>query len=88
MPAKSTLLADKIDMDIMGIARDGMRSAAGSLEKSAGKIAKAADPASADAIDLSSEMVALLDARNQFRTNARVIQTADEMQKTTLNLLA
>jgi flagellar hook protein FlgE len=75
-------------MDIMGIALGGMQNAAGSLEKSAGKIAKAADPATADAIDLSSEMVALLDARNQFRTNARVIQTADEMQKTTLNLLA
>jgi flagellar hook protein FlgE len=33
-------------------------------------------------------MVAMLAARNQFQSNARVIQTADDMQKTLLNLLA
>ncbi|MCU1238233.1 MAG: hypothetical protein JWP63_6200 [Candidatus Solibacter sp.] len=75
-------------MQITGIALSGMQQASSTLEKAAGKIAKATDPAAVDQIDLSSEMVALLDARNQFQTNARVIQTGDDMQKTMLNLLA
>jgi flagellar hook protein FlgE len=33
-------------------------------------------------------MVAMLAARNQYQTNARVIQTADDMQKKVLDLLA
>ncbi len=72
-------------MDLMSIALGGMQQAQGSFERAAGRIAKAADP-SPDALDLSSEMVALLQARNQFHSNARVIQIGDDMQKTLLNL--
>jgi len=75
-------------MQIIGTALGGMQQASSTLEKAAGKIAKAADPAAQDQISLSSEMIALIDARNQFQTNARVIQTGDDMQKTMLNLLA
>jgi len=71
----------------MNIALGGMEKAQGSLEKAAARIAKAADPAG-DMVDLSTEMVSLMDARNQFQTNARVIHTGDDMQKTLLNLLA
>jgi flagellar hook protein FlgE len=57
------------------------------VEKAAGRIATAAEPAS-DTIDLSTEIAALIAGRNQFQSNARVIRTGDEMQKMLLDLLA
>ena len=64
-----------------------LEKAQGTLEKAAGRIAKAADP-QADSVDLSVEMVALLQARNSFKINASVVKIADEMQNSVLNLLA
>ena len=64
-----------------------MRNAQSTLEKSAERIA-AVSPETSDSVDLSSQMVAMLAARNQFQSNARVIRTADDMQKQLLNLLA
>ena len=76
-------------MDTMGIALSGMQQAQGAVEQVAGRLAKAAGPPpSGDRLDLSSEMVALIQARNEFQTNARVVKTGDDMQKTLLNLLA
>ena len=75
-------------MDIVSVGLGGLHNAAGALEKAAGRIAKAEDPVAVDAIDLSSEMVSLLNACQQFQANARVIQTGDDMRKTALNLLA
>ena len=74
-------------MDVMSIALGGIEKAQGTFEKAAARIAKAADPAG-DMVDLSTEMVSLLAARNQYQSNARVIHTGDDMQKTLLNLLA
>jgi hypothetical protein len=79
----------------MSSAVGGLQLAQNSLEKVAGRLAKATgappgiqqDPA-ADPVDLSTEMVNLLAARNQFQINARVIQTDDQMRKMTLSLLA
>ena len=71
----------------MSIALGGMRNAQTTLEKTAERIA-AVSPETSDSVDLSSQMVAMLAARNQFQSNARVIRTADDMQKTLLNLLA
>ena len=73
-------------MEIVNIALGGLEAAQGSLQKAAERIAKAADPG-ADSIDLSTEMVALLAARNQFASNARVVQTGDEMSKMLLDVL-
>jgi flagellar hook protein FlgE len=39
-------------------------------------------------VDLSTEMVSMLSARNQFLLNARVIRTAEDMQKSLLDVLA
>jgi flagellar basal body rod protein FlgG len=71
-----------------------MEKAQGAVEKVAGRLANTAgrpidstEP-KADTVDLSSDMVALLRARNEFQSNARVIKTGDDMQKTLLNLLA
>jgi flagellar hook protein FlgE len=74
-------------MDVMSVALGGMRNAQSTLEKTAERIA-AVSPETSDSVDLSSQMVAMLAARNQFQSNARVIRTADDMQKQLLNLLA
>jgi flagellar basal body rod protein FlgC len=71
----------------MGAALGGMRNAQSTLERTAERIAGAVTPPP-DSVDLSAEMVAMLAARNQFQANARVIQTADEMQKRLLDILA
>ena len=71
----------------MSIALGGMRNAQSTLEKTAEHIATVS-PETSDSVDLSSQMVAMLAARNQFQTSALVIQTADDMQKKLLNLLA
>jgi flagellar hook protein FlgE len=71
----------------MSAALGGMKNAQDTLQKTAERIA-AVSPETSDAIDLSSQMVAMLAARNQYQTNARVIQSADDMQKKLLDMLA
>jgi len=71
----------------MSVALGGMRNVQSTLERTAERIA-AVSPETSDSVDLSSQMVAMLAARNQFQSNARVIQTADDMQKKLLHLLA
>ena len=71
----------------MSAALGGVRNAQGSLERTAERIAGTSTQ-SADSVDLSDEMVAMLAARNQYQTNAQVIQTAGEMQKKLLDILA
>jgi flagellar hook protein FlgE len=56
-------------------------------ETSVNQIAmRLANPAS-DTVDLSAEMVGLMQGRNDFATNVKVAQTMDEMTKSTLSLL-
>ena len=71
----------------MGATLGGMQNAQSKLEKTAERIA-GASAATPDSVDLSTEMVGMLAARNQFQVNARVFQTADEMQKKLLDILA
>ena len=68
----------------------GMNSASASLDRAAGKIADAADPSGAtasDSMDLSAEMVQLMEARNNFSANVKVAQTYDEMSRSLLNIV-
>jgi flagellar hook-associated protein FlgK len=85
-------LADKFHMDITSVARGGLEAAQGALEKTAVRLARAAaagtDGSPGDGVDLSADMVALLSAKEQFQVNARVIRTADQMQKNLLDVLA
>ena len=74
-------------MDVMSAAVGGMRTAQNSLEKTAERIAGATTQPQ-DSVDLSTEMVEMLAAANQYQANARVIQTTDTMQKKLLNILA
>ena len=41
-----------------------------------------------DTVELSDAAVSLLSARNEYAANIKVIQTADEMQRHMLDLLA
>ncbi len=72
-------------MDITSIARSGMDGAQRTLETAARRIAKP-NPAS-DGEGPSADMLALLEARNQFAANAQVVRTADDMQKRLIDLL-
>jgi flagellar hook protein FlgE len=46
-----------------------------------------AQPAT-DSVDLSTEMVSLMSAKNDFATNVKVAQTLDQMTKSALSILA
>ena len=73
----------------MAAALGGMCEAQNKLEKTAERVAGASTPASdSDSVDLSTETADLLAAREQFQVNARVFQTADDMRKKLLNILA
>ena len=68
----------------------GMQSAQSQVDRSAARIASL--PASAqqpsDSVDLSTEMVALLQGRNDFAANAKSFEIQDQMTQSTLNLIA
>jgi flagellar hook protein FlgE len=61
----------------------GLDRATSSLNQTASRLA--AGPA--DTVELSAEMVSLIQARNDFATNTKVIQTEDQMTKSLLNML-
>ena len=64
----------------------GLDRASRALEKVASRVARAED-SSGDTVDLSAEAVAMLVARQNFQSNVKVIQTADRMSKSLLDLL-
>jgi flagellar hook protein FlgE len=75
-------------MDVMSTALSGMQQAQGTLEKTAQRIALAGtNQAPGDSVDLSTEMVNLIGARQQFSTNARVAHVADKMQKSLIDMM-
>jgi hypothetical protein len=77
-------------MDLSAIALQGLDQAQTALETAASKIASAGtlSPDSADAVDISAEMVALLSARNMFSVNLATLKVADEVQKSVIDILA
>ncbi|MGO9113278.1 MAG: hypothetical protein ACLP9L_28940 [Thermoguttaceae bacterium] len=79
-------------MDILSIAQQGLSRAQGELEKSAQSIAGAgvpqAQPPPQDSLDLSDQMVALLQAKSDFEASLTVFHSGDELSRKTLNLLA
>jgi flagellar basal body rod protein FlgC len=73
-------------MDISAIASAGLDVAQSRFDKAATGIASASDSAG-DIVSLSQQAVSLLSARHEFQTDVQLAHVADEMQKTTLNLL-
>jgi flagellar hook protein FlgE len=79
-------------MDPSSIALQGLQQADAQLEAAAARIASAGanspDGATLDVVDLSAEMVALMSAQNSFELNLATLKTADEMQKSLIDLKA
>ena len=77
----------------MNAALGGMQIAQSSFERTAQRIAgvstRPTPPTQRpDSVDLSTEAVNLLAARNQFQASAQVFQVGDKMQKKLLEILA
>ena len=70
--------------------------AQGSFDRAAQRIADASNQTTQqnrsvqppDSVDLSTEAVTLLAARNQFQASAQVFQVGDKMQKKLLDIMA
>ena len=65
----------------------GLDRAESSLNQAAARIAQNGSGSTGDNVDLSSEVVALLQARNSFQTNIKVLQTEDQPTKSSLKLV-
>jgi flagellar hook-associated protein FlgK len=63
----------------------GLDRATTSLNQTASKIANISTPV--DTVDLSAEVVNLIQARNGFETNTKVLQTEDEMTKSLFSII-
>ena len=77
----------------------GMERAAAAVDQTAKRLAgRTAPPAertqsspappAEDKVDLSSEIVALIGARNSFKANAQAFRVEDELSQSTISLLA
>jgi flagellar hook protein FlgE len=64
----------------------GLERATSTLNKVAARIAKGSS-ASADTVDLSADAVALLVARQNFESNIKSLQTADQLSQSLLKIL-
>ncbi len=64
----------------------GISAAESSLNQTAAKVA-ASGFASGDTVDLSSEMVALMQARNDAAANINVVRAEDQMTRSLLNIV-
>jgi hypothetical protein len=79
-------------VELSAIALRGLDAAQAGLDQSAGRIARATEPASdtgpANSVDLSTAIVGLLSARQDFAVNIKMLKTADEMELHAIDLLA
>lgn len=67
----------------ISIASAGMQRATSQLEVSASRIARFG----AEDVDVTSEMVNVLNARTDFKANAKVAEAARDMSKALLDIL-
>jgi flagellar hook protein FlgE len=65
----------------------GLERASESLNQSARRIQSGGLTPEGDTVDLSTEMIALMTARNTFAVHAKVIQAADEMTRAALDVI-
>lgn len=75
-------------MDISSIALTGLQSAQDRFDLTAARVTGASIQQPEDTVDLSQPAVDLLAAKNQFAAMVKVVHVADDMQKSSLNLLA
>jgi flagellar hook protein FlgE len=64
----------------------GLNQAQTSIDNTARRIAGAAGQS--DVVDLSTDAVALIQAKNDFGANIKVLKVADEMEESAISILA
>lgn len=67
-------------------ALEGLLHSSAQFDQAASRIARA-PIAPADSVDLSAAAVALLQSKNNFEANSKVVQVADEMENTVISAL-
>lgn len=79
-----------VSSDILVNALDGLNRAEAKLEKTTERLARVADPASSpvDEVNLTDEVVNLLQAKNSYEANLKSLETANEMQKHLIDVFA
>ena len=85
--------ADERIMDILSIALQGMNRAQSQLENAASNVARSGGSVSAngiaqDTVDISQQMISMMSAKNDFESNAKTVEVADQMTKTVIDMLA
>lgn len=76
-------------MDVALTALTGMQNAQSALDRAATRIARVTEPTQPpDIVDLSAEMVAMMQARTDFAANANVARGYDDLTGTLLNMFA
>jgi flagellar basal body rod protein FlgB len=79
-------------MDVSAIALQGLDQASAQLDAAASRIASAGtsypDGANLDTVSLSAEMVALMSATTLYSANINMLKTAEQMQKSTIDMTA
>jgi hypothetical protein len=79
-------------VELTAISLQGLERAQASFERSAGRLASLGsstpDGAPADAVELSTAAADLLSARQDFTLDLKVVETAKQMERETLDLLA
>jgi len=88
---KRSLPADKEDMDLSGIALQGLEQAEVRFVRASSQLssmgAVSAD-GTRDTVDLSQAAVALVLAKDDFAANLEMVKVADQMERATVDLLA
>ena len=79
-------------MDPSSIALQGLQQAEVQLNAAAARLANAggtpSSGANLDVVDLSAEMVALMSAQTMLSVNVATLKTADQMQKSLIDVTA
>lgn len=67
----------------------GLTHSAAEFNQAARQMVRASLPASggSDTVDLSTAAIALLQSRNSFEANTKVVKVADEMDKTLIDMV-
>lgn len=73
-------------MNIQSVALGGLQQAEKKVDNAAVRIARVSDPE--QPVDLASAMVDLAEGQNSYAANLKVLETADQLQKKTIDILA
>ncbi len=65
----------------------GLQAATAKLNATASRIASVGNSSSGDSVNLSAELLALLEAKYATAANVQVAQTMDEISKSVLNIV-